>query len=326
MLRSAGKGRCESAVVMTSNLGIGAGVATAGLWAVTAMFFTAGGKRVGSLAVNVIRLTLGLGALTLFGVITRGELAPMGATGHAWLWLSLSGVAGMAVCDLCLFESFLWVGPRVGMLMLTLAPPVAALIGWLLMGEELTAPSWAGMAMALTGVMLVVRERPMGPDGRRRSHPAAGVVLGALAMLSQAVGFALSKYGMDVTIDGRSVSQCAPFAAAQIRELAGLGAMVIFYFVIRAWPRTLRALRDRRAMGLISLGALTGPFLGVSMSMVALKYAAVGVASTLMAMAPLFVIPLVMIFHKEKVSLRSVLGAAIAVGGVAVLVLSTQGG
>ena len=304
--------------------GIIAGLVTAVLWAMTALCFTAGGKRVGSLAVNMIRLVMGVALLAVRGRGIHGRLLPQ-ATTPAWIWLSISGVVGMAICDLCLFESFLWIGPRVGTLTLAMSPPLAAVIGWALMGEDLSARGWAAMAIALGGVSWVVWERQVGPDGVPRGHPIRGLLLAIGAVVGQAVGFALSKYGMWELRDGVKVSTCEPFAAAQLRELAGLAAMVIFYFVIRAWGRTFKAMRDRRAMAYTSLGAVVGPFLGVGMSMVALKYAPVGIATTLMAMTPIAVIPMVVLIHREKVSLRAILGAVIAVAGVALLVMDSSG-
>jgi drug/metabolite transporter (DMT)-like permease len=298
-----------------------AALATAMCWAACSLFFTAGGRRVGSLPVNAIRLTLGLIMLTMFGVVVHGRVIPTNATQHAWLWLSLSGVVGMAICDLCLFEAFLWIGPRVGMLILTLAPPIAALLSWWFLGEAMTPLNIGGMVMVLFGVAWVVLERQSGPDGSVRRHPTAGVLLAIAAAVGQGVGAVLSKYGMKTIDGGVEIDHCEPFAAAQIRDIAGLAAIAVFYVAIRAWPKTIAALRDRRAMAHISAGAFFGPFLGVALSMVALKSGLVGIASTIIMTAPIFVIPLVMIFHKERVSLRAVAGAAAAVAGIGVLTL-----
>jgi len=310
--------------MMTTSLAIVgdlAGIGTAVCWAACSLFFTAGGKRVGSLAVNLIRLTLGLALLTAYGLIVHGQIVPADATRHAWLWLGLSGVMGMAICDLCLFESFLLVGPRVGMLLLTLAPPVAAVVSWVFLGEGLTGLNLVGMGMVLAGVAWVVLERKQGPDGQRHRHAIAGVLLAIAGAITQGVGAVLSKIGMVRVVDGEPVEQCAPFAAAQVREIAGLAAMIVFYFIIRAWPKTVSALRDRRALGYISAGAFFGPFLGVALSMVAIRHLPVGIATTFIMTAPVFVIPLTVILHKDKVSFRAVAGAIVAVAGVGVLML-----
>lgn len=298
-----------------------AALGTAVGWAGTSMFFTAGGKRIGSLPVNVIRLTLGLGMLTIWGVAFRGELIPT-ATHHAWLWLTLSGVVGMAICDLCLFESFLLIGPRVAMLILTLSPPVTAVTGWLMLGEKMIWLHLVGMGLVLAGVGWVVFERKRDEDGNVHRHPFLGVLLAVLAAVGQGVGLVLSKIGMVIVENGEKIDQCPPFGAAQIRLMSGLAAMAVFYCFIGVWPKVIRSLRDGRAMMFTSLGAFFGPFMGVGLSMVALKEcSSAGMASTLAMTAPVFVIPMAAAFQKERISARAIVGALIAVGGVALLMV-----
>jgi drug/metabolite transporter (DMT)-like permease len=65
-----------------------------------------------------------------------------------------------------------------------------------------------------------------------------------------------------------------------------------------------------------------GPVLGVSMSLVAVQNAEVGVASTLMALPPVIVLPISHFVFKEKVSWQAVLGTGLAITGVAVLFLA----
>jgi drug/metabolite transporter (DMT)-like permease len=45
----------------------------------------------------------------------------------------------------------------------------------------------------------------------------------------------------------------------------------------------------------------------------------VGVAQTLMALPPVLILPLARVIYKEHISVRAVLGAGVAVGGVALL-------
>jgi len=54
---------------------------------------------------------------------------------------------------------------------------------------------------------------------------------------------------------------------------------------------------------------------------VAVSHTQAGIAATLMAPVPVFILPLVRIVYGEQVSLRAGLGAIIAVGGVALLFL-----
>lgn len=62
-------------------------------WTIMAVFETAG-KRVGSLAVNFIRLVTGFIMLSIFVYFRRGYLLPTDATLHNWTWLGISGLVG----------------------------------------------------------------------------------------------------------------------------------------------------------------------------------------------------------------------------------------
>ena len=292
-------------------------------WAGTSLFFTAAGKRVGSLAVSCIRLVMGLVLLTICVRLTGQWLAP--GTQHAWFWLGLSGLVGLFISDVCLFESFLWVGPRVSMLIMTLAPPVAATMAWLWLKETLNLWAIIGMAVVLGGIGSVVMEKRMGADGSMRSHPVAGVLLALAAAVTQGVAVVLSKYGMEV--DGVAQIDLTPktiefgIAATQIRALVALGGYLILYPIVGWVPRTVRAFKNTPGMAFMACGAVMGPFLGVSLSMIAISRIPAGIASTIMQTSPIIVIPFVMFFHKEHISRRAILGAVVACEGVAFLSL-----
>ncbi|MBW2276448.1 MAG: DMT family transporter [Deltaproteobacteria bacterium] len=289
-----------------------AALATACCWTVTSMAFEAAGKRIGSLPVNFIRLVMALGFLTVWGAIARGMPLPTDATASAWGWLAISGVVGFAVGDLCLFRAFVVVGARLSMLMMALVPLFTALIGRAILGEQLGLLDLAGMGLTMGGVAWVVLERKKSGEGDGARPPVSGILLGFGGAVGQAVGLVLSKYGM---------RDYDPFAATQIRVIAGIGAFAAIFTIAGIWPRVVEALSNRAAMVRTALGAVFGPFLGVSMSLLAVKHTETGVAATIMSIVPVLIIAPSALIFKEPVTLRAVLGALIAVGGVAVLFL-----
>ncbi|NCQ34173.1 DMT family transporter, partial [bacterium] len=105
-----------------NHLGEIAALLTAACFAGSAIAFSAAGARVGSLPVNIIRLVMGLMMLAVLTTVTRGRPLPLDASPHAWAWLSLSGVVGFALGDLCLFRALVEIGPRVAALLMSLAP------------------------------------------------------------------------------------------------------------------------------------------------------------------------------------------------------------
>jgi drug/metabolite transporter (DMT)-like permease len=289
-----------------------AALGTASCWAFSSLAFEAAGRRVGSLSLNVVRLVIASALLAAWNGVTRGLLFPVDASAHAWLWLGVSGLVGFLFGDYCLFKAFVLLGPRLAMLMMALAPPLAAGIGWLVLGERLGPLDLAGMGLTVAGIAWAILERtPASAAEPRPARPAAGIALGLGGALGQAGGLVLSKFGM---------GGYDPFAATQVRVLAGLAGFAAVASVAGWWPRVGEAVRDRAALGWASVGAFFGPFLGVSLSLVAVQRTLAGVAASLMATTPILIIPLVLL-RGERVGVGGVGGAAVAVAGVALLFL-----
>lgn len=297
--------------MLTHYTGELAALATAFCWTISSLAFEAAGKRIGSLSVNLIRLVLAFVFLSLYGWCTRGLLLPTDASPHTWLWLSLSGFVGFFIGDLALFEAFVLIGPRLAMLLMALTPPLTAIIGWLVLGERLTRLDLAGMVVTIAGISLVVWERPAEATGTRRVT-GFGMALGVAAAAGQAVGLVLSKMGMN----GYDA-----FGATQIRVIAGMAGFVVLFFFVKWWPRVWTALRHASGMGFTTVGALAGPFVGVGLSLVAVQHVNAGVAATIVSIVPVLIIPFVIVIQREHVSGRAVLGAMMAVAGVALIFL-----
>ena len=310
-----------------------AALLTALFWTITALAFEAASRKIGSLIVNLLRLLVGFFFLSIFAWIYRGYLLPVDATARTWMILVVSGLVGFTFGDLCLFQSFVVVGARISMLLMALAPPMTALISWMILGEAMTGKSWIGMIVTITGIAIVVLKREEFPkiaEGRRKfrfNYPRWGILLGLGGAFGQALGLVLSKYGMRDSIAvaaGRihGVAQSySPFASAQIRVIAGIMGFVILFTILGKWRATYQAISNHRAVFQLSLGAFFGPFLGVSFSLLAVQLTNTGIAATIMAIVPVLIIPPSILLFKEKVTLKEVTGAILAVGGVALFFL-----
>lgn len=297
---------------MPSHLGEIAALTTAVCWTVTALAFEPATKKIGPLAVNLIKLALGALLLGGFTLVTRGMFFPFDASGHTWLWLSLSGLSGFVIGDYCLFKSYTIISARVAMLVMALAPPLAALMGWLWLGERLSKLDLTGMALTLLGIAMVVLKKKQGSKQLSFNHPLAGVLLALGGAAGQAGGLVLAKFGMQ---------GYHPFASAQIRVMTGLAGFALLFTALGGWHRLPVFLKDRRLMGQLTLGTAFGPFLGVSFSLLAVQHTSTGIASTIMALVPVLIIPPAVIFFRQKVSLMEIIGAVVAVGGVWLLFL-----
>ena len=135
-------------------------------------------RRIGSLTVNLVRLVIAFVYLSLAGLVLRGLPLPSDATAHNWLWLTVSGLVGFTFGDLCLFRAFVVLGPRLSTLVMSLSPPIAALLGWAILGELLSARDLVGMSLTVAGIAWAVSERqPADRSHGRAERPVAGVLL-----------------------------------------------------------------------------------------------------------------------------------------------------
>lgn len=294
--------------VFTGHTGEFAALLTAIFWTVTSLSFESATNRIGTVAVNILRLVIGLVFLSIFTLIRRGELLPTGASSDNWLWLTLSGLVGFVFGDLFLFKSYSLIGSRFSMLIMTLVPPITAFFSFIIIGEHLTLFHSIGMTLTFTGIAMAIFSR--GGKGEKLSLKLAprGILFAVGGAVGQALGLVLSKLGL---------RDYDPFAATQIRIIAGIFGYIALVTVLLRWGNVRRALRNREGMIYTTVGSFFGPFLGVSFSLVAVKYTEAGVASTIMALVPVFIILPAVVLYKEKVTLYEMTGAFVSVGGVA---------
>lgn len=293
-------------------------------WTATALFAEVATRRIGQLTMNVYRMALSIIFLGITLWIVTGQPIPMFADGTTWLWLSLSGFVGYVLGDYCLFNSYLVIGSRFGQLFMTLASPFAALAAWVLLGETMSWNALLGMFVCISGIGMSILSK--GQEGNSGGHftfklPLRGILLGIGAGAGQGVGLVLSKVGLEhytssVPADQMATITMIPFAATLMRAVTGFICFAAVMTFMGKWHKMTEMAHDRKAVG-AGLGAvILGPFVGVSLSLMAVQMAPAGVAQTLMSLTPVFILlPHRLIFHK-KITLVEVIGAIIAVAGV----------
>lgn len=298
-------------MISGTTLGLLAALGTAIGWTGTALFFSAGGRRVGSEAVNLTRLLFAIVLLGAAHWAIRGVPVPLDAGPERWRWLALSGVIGLVVGDIALFEAFVLIGPRLSSLLMALAPIIGAFLGFVLLGERLSPLQLMAIMTTVGGVAVVVAERsPIARDADGQRHFARGVALGVVGAFGQAGGLIASKLGMAGGYPAVSATLLRVLvAAAVLWALAAARGRLV---------RTVHAWRNRRALAFIAAGAVCGPFLGVWLSLFAVREAPVGLASAVMAISPILIL-IIEAARGRHVSAQAVVGTLAAVGGVALL-------
>lgn len=296
-------------------------------WTATALFADIASHRIGALPLNLIRMAMSLLFLAILLWAFTGAPYPQFADGKAWLWLALSGLVGYVFGDYCLFNSYIVFGSRYGQLFMTLAPPVAGIAGWLMLGEAMSWHSWLAMLVTLTGIGYSILNRGGESHKLTLQLPLKGVLLGIGAGVGQGVGLVLSKIGLDyysasVPPDAPdAVTNLMPFAGTFIRAVFGLVGFTVILALRKELGLVRGAFHDRKGMSFAALTTFFGPFLGVSLSLMAVQYAKAGIASTLMALTPvLIIIPYAMI-NKQRITAKEVIGTLITITGVALFFL-----
>src|SRR5260221_4056179 len=161
-----------------------AALVTSLCFAITALIFTSTGRMVGSQATNRMRLLFALAYLVILNSILFREPLPFAAGSARWLWLSLSGVIGLSLGDMFFFLSLVSVGPRLGSLLLSLAPIFGSIIAWIFFDETLTFLQITGIVLALAGIGSVVMSHDE-PSDTPHANTQPVLVFGPLAVMSQ---------------------------------------------------------------------------------------------------------------------------------------------
>lgn len=292
-----------------------AAILTSFLWTINSILFASAGKKIGSISVNAYRILMAVIFLSITHLILFGNILPI-ASNEQWLWIGLSGIIGLGLGDFGLFAAFVIIGPRLSVLIMSLSPIFAAVGAYFMLGEILGLYSIIGIIITLIGVSIVVLEKS---DDKTISNRFKiwGVFLALIGAFGQGIGIVFAKKG----ILFESTTILNPLSTSLIRMI--LGAIFIWICVVAAGKtsKLIIALKNKDGMKSTIAGAFIGPFLGVTFSMIAVTLTQVGIAQTLMSIMPVMIIPIVWLLYRHKTNMRGILGAFIAVAGVAILFL-----
>ena len=306
---------------MTPNVGEVAALLTAICYSTSSLFFTVAGRKYGPLVSNRLRLVVAILLLAIIHWVIYGSPIPFNAGSQRWLWLGTSGIVGLAIGDLFLFQAYVLIGPRLGLLFLSLAPAIASILAWLILGETLSVGNIIAITITLAGIAWVVLEGGVNHTSNGQNSVALqhkdylkGIVAGLIAATGQALGVVLAKNGLS--------GNFPPVSANVIRMLAAFLALWLVTIIQGQVKSTVqKANLQRSGMLFILGGAIFGPLLGVSLSLFAIQHTSIGIASTLIALPPIFLLPVGHFIYKEHIGWQAVLGTILAIVGVGLLFL-----
>lgn len=297
-------------------------IATTLCWSIGIFPFTEATKRIGAEAVNLYRLLLAWGIISVILFFSNHlNLADLfiSPTVSQYLYLGASGIIGFSIGDYCSFNSFKLLGPKLASLYTTFAPSVALLIGYIALNESVNTIGLMGMAITIAGVVWLTFSKKDSAEALKVGYTrnTKGIIYGVIGALCQGTGLVLSKIGMN-----SEANNLPTMHAVWIRLLFGFASLFIISFLLGRLKLVTKPIitNEKNNLPFILFGTITGPVMGVSLSLLAIQTLEVAVAQTIFALLPLFVLPISAIVYKEKITLQAVLACAVALLGVLILI------
>ena len=286
-----------------------AALGTATCWAITGLIASDAVRAVGPFYFNLIRQVFVALLLCAVVLMTGGWAAPgWGVAGV----LAVSGVIGILIGDTFNFAAVGKIGPRRAAAVFALNAPMAALLGWAVLGETLPWAAVAGIGLTVSGVALAILGRPR-IDAHRlemlQGALAAGVGLGLLGALGQAAGSLIARPIMTAGLD--------PYMASLLR--VGASGMVMGLMVATPFAPPLPRRISRGVLLMTMITAVIGLLVGMTLFLYALQGSQTGIIATLSATSPVIILPLLWLRTGQRPSALSWLGAAIAVAGLGLI-------
>lgn len=292
-----------------SSIGELSALLTAFLWSMTAISFELAAKKIGSELVNIGRLLIALILLTItvFAAGLSTDISNFQA-----LFLVLSGLVGLVFGDGFLFKALQLVGARISMVVMSLAPALSLILALIFLNEIITPIGILGICITLGGILFVVSENSTGIR-RKSSINLMGYIFAFLGALGQAIGLILAKVAFNEgEING--------FVATYYRIIPAIVLLLPLYFLKQNSPPIFETIRrNPKAMKYLAFGSFVGPYLGITFSLIAVTYTHVGIAATIMATVPIIMLPISRYYMKEKLTIRTIMGAFATVVGVSLL-------
>lgn len=284
--------------------------ATAISWAIGSTIFEATTRKTDSITINVLRLMFGVIFLGIITTFTKGVFLPLDSNIHNWTYLGISGIIGLFIGDIFLYQAFYLIGARLSMVFMTLTPLIVALFGFLFLGEVLTSYQTIAMFVTCSGILMVVI-KPKQKSGNQKKLTSKGLMCIVLGVSFEALGNIFTKVGA-ANYDASS--------STQIRMICALVIFIFFITIKKKWKNVILAVKDIKNLFLILLGTLVVTS-GITFLISAFNRISTGVAITISSISPIIIIPVSVIVFKEKVSFREILGAIISVIGIAIFFL-----
>ena len=246
-------------------------------WVGSSIFLERASKETGTLVVNLLRLVIGMFFLGIITYIKRGLILPLDVTKESFKFLSISGLFGLFLGDFFLFKSYVKIGPRITLLVMTFSPIAISLLSFFILKEKMDGFKVLGMVLTVAGIATVILKKK-----NDKEFSKIGFIYAILAMVGESLGIIFTRLGS---------MEYDSFATIQVRTIPAILAFIVYISLKKEWSNIKEGVINKKGMLYITLGTIVST-LGVAALVEAMKYSNVGVVSTLAATSPILIIPI----------------------------------
>ncbi|NEP86600.1 MAG: DMT family transporter [Okeania sp. SIO2C2] len=279
------------------------------LWAASSAAYSLLGQKISPLKLNIFKGLIAIALIFLTLIISDKLHTEINST-TINLFL-ISGILGIGLGDTAFFSALKNMGARRTLLMETLSPPMTALLALIFLGEQLTFGAWCGILITVGGVAWVISERTPGA-AISNVNIKQGILWAILAAIANSSGAVISRFAL-------LSSDINPLLSTLFRLIGGTTIVVLLLFFQKIKQDKLEIFNwSIKLVGAIFITAFSSTYLGIWLQQTSLKFSPAGIAQTLLATSPIFIIPIAAQMG-EKISIRSILGVLVAVVGISLL-------
>jgi drug/metabolite transporter (DMT)-like permease len=305
-----------------------AALSAAFLWSISSVIYSILGEKIPPLQLNIAKGIIAIAFILITLIVGNSGIPAFNP--NSVILLLLSGAIGIGLGDTTYFSALNYLGARLTLLIETLAPPMTTLLALFFLEEKLSIVAWCGILLTILGVAWVITERNSNTAIETNNYKQ-GILWAILTTIAQSVGAVLSRTAF-------GVSNISPLWSTLLRLLGGVAIALVILLCSsrnRQSSPSFRMMWTKEAIAVISITAFGSTYLGILLQQISLKYTPAGIAQTLLATSPLFVLPIVAVRNNwvtprlrdytqhtgeiDRITLRAILGVFVSILGVAVL-------
>lgn len=287
-------------------LGIIAGLLSAASWAFGTVVFERIGKVMPFVGITFLKGLLSI-ILMLVLICFMGGLQPVEF--REFSFFALSGIVGIAVGDSLFFKSLQDLGAKTQVVFFLLGQILTMALSLLILNELLSVWQYVGATILLIGIVIVIW-------GKQENHPnkMRGIVCGILSMLC----FSCSSIMIKIAISDVNV-----VTATFYRMVFGTIFTLGFGVVVKQLPLWLKPLKDIKISALFFINVIVITYGGFLLSMAAIKYITVSLASILGTMEPVFVLVFAYLINQDRIRRQELIGTAVTMAGLYLIITNS---